>query len=94
MTRTDFRSTVKHFIFDFPNYFASVKKTYSNLDETAGYQPVDAVPETQEDEIGKSKRGVRKHYNGVNPEVEAELQKVIDEIQEKQAAAKEQTSVA
>lgn len=46
-----------------------------------GYKAVDAVPEPGGDHQG-SKRVVR-YYDGVNPEVQAELQKVIDEMNER-----------
>ncbi len=50
------------------------------------YRPVDADPEPGDDETdnsnGKKKKIVR-YYDGVNPEVEAELQKVIDELEQR-----------
>ena len=52
------------------------------------YDPVDAdpVPETDEERAeGKTNRTKKivRYYDGINPEVEAELQKVIEELHEK-----------
>ena len=52
------------------------------------YQPVDATPvpqtetEATAERSGKRKKVVR-YYDGVNPEVEAELKKVIEELEQK-----------
>ncbi len=57
---------------------------YSSEDEmgTGMYEPVDAIPEPDGQNSPKKKKIVR-YYNGINPEVEAELQKVIEELQQK-----------
>ena len=48
------------------------------------YDPVDAAPEPQTEDEKKSKtKKIVRYYDGINPEVEAELQKVIDELHEK-----------
>ncbi len=50
------------------------------------YQPVDATPMPQTEEearTGKRTKKVVRYYDGVNPEVEAELKKVIQELEQK-----------
>ena len=42
---------------------------------------------TIEGEEATSKKRIVRHYHGINPEVEAELQRVIDELQEKSGEA-------
>ena len=47
------------------------------------YDPVDAAPEPETEEERKKTKKIVRYYDGINPEVEAELQKVIDELHEK-----------
>ena len=56
--------------------------------EEKPYHPVDATPlpaENEEDQSQgkKKKKKVVRYYDGVNPEVEEELKKVIDELEQR-----------
>lgn len=57
----------------------------SGNEEDPPYRPVDADPDPQdqEDEERRGRKKIVRYYDGVNPEVEAELKKVIEELEQK-----------
>ena len=54
------------------------------------YNPVDEVQvENESSEPKTNKKKIVKHYDGINPEVEQELQRVIDELQQREKKVEE-----